>query len=342
MIRFLFIIYFANSAFADSPANISSDLQSEIILLFQNADGGWPKNIKWDQFKTIKEATDNLEEFRKKSTIDNSATYTEIRVLNTSYNKTKNSTYRDAALSGLKFILREQRASGGWRGSDVDAITFNDNAMIGVMKLLKEITQNKSDFSWIEDTTRKKCRKALDKALRVVLDCQILVNGKKTAWCQQHHHFSLKPIKARTYELPSISGAESVEIIRYLMRIDQPSNEIIESIESAILWFRQSAINDLRVEKFAIEPVKHNNKIINHDIRIVTDLNAKPIWARFYEIKTNRPFFCNRDGIKVYSLNEVKLERRTGYSWYSSSPAKLLDQDYPKWKKNLNRWNQKN
>ena len=335
MFRLLFIIYFANSAFADPSAIVSSDLQSEIILLFQNPDGGWPKNIKWNHFKTIKEASDNIEKFKSKSTIDNSATYNEIRILSKSYNQTKNSTYRDAALQGLKYILREQRTSGGWRGSDVDAITFNDNAMIGVMELLKDITNKKSDFNWIKDTIRKKCRIALNKGLRVVLDCQIVVNGKKTAWCQQHHHLTLKPIKARTYELPSISGAESVGIIRYLMNIEQPSNEIIESIESATLWFRQSVINDLRIERFAITPVQQNNKIIDHDIRTITDLNAKPIWARFYEIESNRPFFCNRDGIKVYSLNEVKLERRTGYSWYSYSAAKLLYQDYPKWKKSI-------
>lgn len=335
MLRFLLIMYFANSSYADSGANISLDLQSEIILLFQNTDGGWPKNIKWDQFKTIKEASDNLKDLKAKSTIDNSATYTEIRLLNKAYHKTKNSTYRDAALRGLKFILREQRTSGGWRGADVDAITFNDNAMIGVMRLLTEVVQSKSEFSYIEETTRIKCQQALDKALKVVLDCQIVVNGKKTAWCQQHHHISLKPIKARTYELPSISGVESVEIIRYLMDIEESSNEIIESIEGAILWFRQSAINDLRIEKFAIKPVQYNNKIINHDIRTVTDNNAKPIWARFYDINTNRPFFCNRDGIKVYTLHEVKLERRTGYSWYSYSPEKLLNKDYPKWKKKL-------
>ena len=80
MLRFLLIIYFANSSYADSGANISLDLQSEIILLFQNTDGGWPKNIKWDQFKTIKEASDNLKDLKAKSTIDNSATYTEIRL----------------------------------------------------------------------------------------------------------------------------------------------------------------------------------------------------------------------------------------------------------------------
>ncbi len=66
MFRFLFIIYLANSAFANPPANISSDLQSEIILLFQNTDGGWSKNIKWDQYKTIKEASNNIKKLDQK------------------------------------------------------------------------------------------------------------------------------------------------------------------------------------------------------------------------------------------------------------------------------------
>ena len=162
MLRFLFIFFFANSVFADSPSDISSDLKSEIILLFQNTDGGWPKNIKWEQFKTSKDAMSYLKEFSAKSTIDNNATYTEIRVLSRSYTETKNSTYRDAALLGLKFILRNQHNSGGWRGSDVDAITFNDNAMIGVMELLREIKQKKSDFNWIDEKIRKKCQNSLD------------------------------------------------------------------------------------------------------------------------------------------------------------------------------------
>ena len=85
MFRFLFIIFFANSVFADSHSDISSDFKSEIILLFQNADGGWPKNIKWEQFKTSKDAINYLKEFSAKSTIDNNATYTEIRVLSRSY-----------------------------------------------------------------------------------------------------------------------------------------------------------------------------------------------------------------------------------------------------------------
>jgi PelA/Pel-15E family pectate lyase len=65
---------------------------------------------------------------------------------------------------------------------------------------------------------------------------------------------------------------------------------------------------------------------------VVEDPKAPPIWARFYELGTNRPFFCNRDGKPVHSLAEVERERRTGYGWYTYEPAKVL-QRYPLWQK---------
>jgi PelA/Pel-15E family pectate lyase len=55
-------------------------------------------------------------------------------------------------------------------------------------------------------------------------------------------------------------------------------------------------------------------------------------WARFYELDSNEPFFCGRDGVKKKKLEEVEFERRVGYAWYNESPAKLLSEDYPKWK----------
>ncbi|MDD9867665.1 MAG: pectate lyase [Verrucomicrobiales bacterium] len=307
-----------------------------MVLLFQNPDGGWPKNVGWNSFETLSDAKEGFKKFpKRKSTIDNSATYTQIRELTAAYTKTNNSNYRDAARRGLEFILRDQRPSGGWRGSDVDAITFNDDAMIGVMRLLKEITQEQSKFRWVKPAERERCRQALARALRVVLDCQIVVDGKKTAWCQQHDHKTLKPVKARSYELPSISGGESVKIVRFLMEQERPNAEIVAAVEGAVAWFRRSAINGIRIERFDIDPVKDGNKVIEQDVRVVRDTNAKPVWARFYEVDTNRPFFCNRDGIKVYTLAEVTLERRTGYSWYNDAPARLLEENYPKWRKRI-------
>tara|TARA_B100000941_G_C28040157_1_gene319266 strand:- start:264 stop:434 length:171 start_codon:yes stop_codon:yes gene_type:complete len=53
-----------------------------MVLLFQNPDGGWPKNVGWDSFETINDAEKGFKKFpKRKSTIDNSATYTQIREL---------------------------------------------------------------------------------------------------------------------------------------------------------------------------------------------------------------------------------------------------------------------
>jgi PelA/Pel-15E family pectate lyase len=56
-----------------------------------------------------------------------------------------------------------------------------------------------------------------------------------------------------------------------------------------------------------------------------------PLWARFYEIGTNRPIFGGRDAVIRYSLAEVEPERRAGYRWYVDDPRQLLERDYPKW-----------
>ena len=68
---------------------------------------------------------------------------------------------------------------------------------------------------------------------------------------------------------------------------------------------------------------------------VVQDTKAPPLWARSYEIGTNRPIFASRDGIKVYSLAEVDRERRTGSGWYVASPRKLLGTDYAAWRAKL-------
>jgi PelA/Pel-15E family pectate lyase len=66
---------------------------------------------------------------------------------------------------------------------------------------------------------------------------------------------------------------------------------------------------------------------------VVEDASAGPLWARFYEIGANRPIFSGRDGVVKYSLAEIEHERRTGYGWYTSAPAALLEKDYPGWRK---------
>ena len=55
------------------------------------------------------------------------------------------------------------------------------------------------------------------------------------------------------------------------------------------------------------------------------------MWARFMDLETNEPFFSSRDGIKKKTMAEIDYERRNGYAWYGNSPAKLINNEFPKW-----------
>ena len=48
------------------------------------------------------------------------------------------------------------------------------------------------------------------------------------------------------------------------------------------------------------------------------------------DLDTEKPFFCDRDGVKKDKLEEIGRERRGGYSWYTTSPQGILD-EYPEW-----------
>ena len=64
------------------------------------------------------------------------------------------------------------------------------------------------------------------------------------------------------------------------------------------------------------------------------DPAAPPLWARFYEIETNRPLFSDRDGVAKYDYNQLGQERSTGYKWLGDWGDEVF-QAYAKWR---NRW----
>ena len=65
---------------------------------------------------------------------------------------------------------------------------------------------------------------------------------------------------------------------------------------------------------------------------MVEDPNAEPIWARFYDLKMQRPLFADRDGEAKARLSDLGYERRNGYAWYGDWPAALIDREYPAWR----------
>jgi PelA/Pel-15E family pectate lyase len=304
------------------------------VLLYQRDTGGWAKNVEMAGVLSEQDkATLRKAKGRKDSTFDNGATHTQIRYLSKVYNATGLKRFRGAALSDIDYLLEAQYDNGGWPQSYPSRgysryITFNDGAMVGVMSVLRDIARKKPEYAFVDESRRQKARDAVQKGLECILKCQIVVDGKKTAWCAQHDEKTLVPRKARSYELASISGSESVGIVRFLMGIDEPGPEIIEAVRNAVGWFHEAGLEGIRqVRK------QDKSKPGGRDTVVVNDASAPRIWARFYEIGTNKPIFCSRDGVPKATLAEISHERRTGYSWLGYYATSLLAKDYPAWKK---------
>ena len=108
--------------------------------------------------------------------------------------------------------------------------------------------------------------------------------------------------------------------------------EITAAVDAAVAWLQRVALKGIRVERVPAPAVKFFRHKTDFDVVVVKDEHAPPLWARTYEVGTDRPIFASRDGIKVYSLAEVDRERRTGSGWYGNWPRALIEKEYPNWR----------
>jgi PelA/Pel-15E family pectate lyase len=308
------------------------------VLECQHPTGGWAKNTDWSrslsasQIASLKKADE--------ATIDNGATYKEMIYLARVGAATGDTALREASraafLRALDWLLTAQYDNGGWpqfyplRKGYYTHITFNDDAMAGVLRLLRGISRGEKEYAFVDAARRERSSRALAKGIDCLLKTQIRVDGRPTVWCAQHDEKTLAPAPARIYEKASFSGSESVDLLRFLMEIEKPSPEIKAAVHGAAAWLEKAKIKGIRVER-RTDAAKPNG----WDRVVVPDPNAPPIWARFYELGTMRPIFCGRDGIVKYSLAEIEHERRTGYAWYTDRAASVLATEYPAWRK---RW----
>ena len=307
------------------------------IVTWQNENGGWwksydasnPRPPKVEDRPNSGPKGDDDNVWHRVSTIDNNATYSELRILARAARVLKDDKYKSSFNRGLKYLFDAQYSNGGWpqrfplQDNYGRHITFNDDAMLGVMKLMRDIFDDQPDFKFVSDADRKHAKEAFEKGIECILNCQIKMNGKLTVWCQQHDEVTLAPAGARAYELPSLSGGESSGLTLFLMDLDKPDARVRTAIESAVAWYESSKITGKRVQRFMGPD--------GPDTKVIDDPAAPPLWARFYDLQTGKPFFCGRDGIKHDSLDQIPRERRGGYAWYGMWGNRVLE-EYPKWK----------
>jgi PelA/Pel-15E family pectate lyase len=120
--------------------------------------------------------------------------------------------------------------------------------------------------------------------------------------------------------------------VRFLMRLKSPGPEIVRAADAAVEWLRRVQLSGVRVERVPAPKEEFLRHTADFDMVVVQDPQAPPLWARHYEIGTDKPVFAGRDGVKRYVLAEVDRERRTGSLWYGNWPLPLLQSEYPKWR----------
>ena len=276
---------------------------ADIVLAVQKNTGGWMKNDQLHNLSTS-EYNDLINARDEHSCFDNYATTQEMRFLAKVWQGCKVDKYRESFEDALLLILKAQKQVGGWsqyyplsgNGSYQDYITFNDDLMTNIMKILRDIYNNEGDFKDIVDETlRNKCKEAFDKGLECIIKCQVDDNGTPAAWCAQHDTIDYLPTEGRPHELPSISGYESASLLSFLMSVENPSEELQNTITTAIDWLSKHVYR----ENAKIED--YTNTQGEADRHIVEATNSD-VWARFIQIG-------GESGEKIYNKFFQKLQK---------------------------------
>jgi PelA/Pel-15E family pectate lyase len=307
------------------------------VILYQHESGGWPKNTDFSKPPTPNQLV-QMRRGANAPTIDNGGTTTPLRFLARIISTNTPEAALQARIAfarGFDYLLAAQYENGGWpqyfplREGYYTHITYNDNAMVNVLTLLRDASRGDPPYAFVDGARRERAAAAVKKGVECILRTQVKQNGALTAWCAQHDEKTLEPAWARKYEPPSLSGSESVGIVRFLMAIEKPTPEIVASIEGAAAWLDKAKLTGIRVEKVRDSAGKSDRRVAS-----ATE-DAPPLWARFYELGTDRPLFLDRDSVPHYDYSEITRERRAGYSYYATAPASLLKTEYPRWRERL-------
>lgn len=298
-----------------------------VILSFQTPAGGWGKNAPRTGATRQKGQSFVIgdDDWNYTGTFDNGATTTELRFLAKLAAATPapdNHAFHNGVLRGLSYILNAQYPNGGWpqvwplQGGYHDALTYNDDVTTEILALLSDIAAGKDDFAFIPQDMRDHAKSAGTRAVDVILNSQVRINGQRAAWGQQHDPLTLEPVGARNFEPAALSSSESAGLLLYLMSMDTPSPQVQAAVHAGIAWLEAAALRDVtwqRGEALTPQP------------------GAEPLWARYYSLDTGLPIFGDRDKTIHDEVSGISDERRSGYAWYVTTPKKAL-KAYATWR----------
>ena len=194
-----------------------------------------------------------------------------------------------AIKKALGMMLESQLDNGGWPHKYPWQGNYHDYATFNDQGINDCIRVMIEANLYYDDESYNK---SLHKVGRFLMISQL--PPPQPGWAQQYNEF-LQPAWARTFEPPAVCPSASVNNINSLidLYIQTGRGAYLEPIPDALRWLKASQLP-----------------------------NGK--WGRFLEIGTNKPLYYDRGRIRVDSLHQLSLERRTGYG-YETDIKKVLD-----------------
>jgi len=289
------------------------------VISHQSPQGGWPKNIDTGAKKYDGDPK------ALKPTFEAGATLGELRFLARIYRVTLDATYRTAFEKGLKYVIDAQYPTGGWAQSSPPPktsnrrILFEGNSMVSIMTFLHDVA-NAKRYSFVRKDNRDAARNSLNLGVECIVKSQILDDNEvRTIWCARHDERTLEPASGRRSDPAMLDTIDSAGILLLLMNLENPDLPTIRAVHAGCTWFENAVQSSMRVEAR------------DGDFFVVPDLDAPPLWARYYEIGKNRPVFTTRMGVQKLRMAEIERERRAEMPWYGSWGQPVLLK-YSSWK----------
>lgn len=187
----------------------------------------------------------------------------------------------EATMAALELIVQAQHESGGWP------------------QRYPPSGRGYSDFLTYNDDTIADCADVMMMAAQTYGDVRYAAAVRKcgdfiirtqlpapqSIWAQQYD-LDLKPAWARRFEPPAACAGESLGVMRLLLQIALFTNEAkyLEPLPAAFDWYRRSQL-------------------------------PEGLWARFYELKTNRPLYFTKDYRLTYSDADVPTHYAFKGNW---------------------------
>lgn len=309
----------------------------ETVISFQTPSGGWSKSVNYaagPRTQGTHWTSQQGNTWHYCGTLDNRSTTEQIRFLAKYHSITSNAASKDSVLRGLEWILEAQYPNGG-RPQNYpvepgyhEAITLNDDAMLHALELLQEVYEQSEPFKFVPEDLNRRAKQAYERGLNCLAMAQVQVGGIRTVWCAQHDPLDLSPVAARKKEPPSLSGAESASLLKYLMRKGPIDAQTSTMIESGVRWLDQHHVTGLR---------KATNSAGKTDY--VADPSSTEIyWARFYNVQTFKPLFAGaQDGIVYDTFSEMASKNKVAYDYFTTKPGELIDKEMTRWKKRISK-----